>query len=80
MGKAKQLKIMIERPDSDEIPALGKNPENDDTFKARTPQTGKFLKAVDEDTDVDPGEVKDESDGMGLHDFLGKTNRANREE
>lgn len=71
---------MIERPESGEAPAPKEHLENDDYFKAQTPEAGKFLKAVDEDTDVDASEVKDESDGMGPHDFLGKTNRENRGE
>ena len=55
-------------------------PDNkEDLFKAQTPQPGKFLKAVDKETDVDPSEVEDASDGMGNDDFLGKTNLINRD-
>ncbi|RYF72869.1 MAG: hypothetical protein EOO39_11405 [Cytophagaceae bacterium] len=48
--------------------------------EARAPEPGHFLKSIDEDTDVDASEVDDESDGMGKHDFLGKTNLENRGE
>lgn len=51
----------------------------DDLFKAKAPQPGTYLKAEDEHTDLDPDEVKDESDGMAGDDFLGKTNLQNRE-
>ena len=71
---------MIEQPDSGQTHTPKKDPENDDSCKAQTPQAGKFLKVVDENTDVETGEVKDKSDGTGQHDFLGKTNRENREE
>jgi hypothetical protein len=41
---------------------------------------GTYLKAVNEDTDVDPSEIKDESDGMPMNDFLGRSNLRNRNE
>ena len=71
---------MTEKPESGETHVPRKDPENDDSFKAQTPQTGKFLKVVDEETDVDAEEVEDGSEGMTKPDFLGKSNRENREE
>ncbi len=56
---------MIERPKS------GQSPSDED------PKPGTFLKEVDEDTDVDAGEIHDESNGMKA-DFLGKSNLRNR--
>ena len=50
----------------------------DDLFKAKAPQPGTYLKAENEETDLDPDEIKDASDGMTKPDFLGKTNLENR--
>ncbi|MEZ0540404.1 hypothetical protein [Fibrella arboris] len=50
------------------------------SMEARAPEPGHFLKSIDEDTDVDASDVKDESDGMEKPDFLGKTNLENRGE
>jgi hypothetical protein len=58
---------MIERPES------GQSPSDED------PKPGTFLKEVDEDTDVDAGEIKDKSNGMEETDYLGKSNLRNRD-
>ncbi|MEZ0486955.1 hypothetical protein [Fibrella aquatica] len=60
-------------------PEAGEKPIVQST-EAQAPQPGHFLKSIDEDTDVDASEVKDESDGMEKADFLGKTNLENRDE
>ncbi len=57
---------MIERPNSEQ------SPSDED------PKPGTFLKEIDEDTDVDASEIKDESDGMPENDYLGKSNLRNR--
>lgn len=66
---------MNEQPNTE----AGESPIAQST-ELRPPKQGQFLKSEDEHTDFDASEVKDESDGMGEHDFLGKTNLENREE
>ena len=51
----------------------------DDLFTAKAPTPGTFLKAEDENADIDPDDVIDESDGLTKPDFLGKSNLENRE-
>ena len=58
-------------------PESGESPITQST-EARVPESGHFLKSIDEDTDVDADEIEDESDGMEKPDFLGKTNLENR--
>ena len=77
---------MIERPNSEQLPSdndpkPGESTPGESTPGESTPgesTPGTFLKEIDEDTDVDAGDVKDESDGMPENDFLGKSNLRNR--
>jgi hypothetical protein len=71
----KQRKIMDERPN----PEAGESTIAQST-KPHGPEPGRFLKSIDEHTDVDANEVEDESDGMERQDFMGTTNLENRGE
>ena len=66
---------MTQQPD----PEAGESPPAQSIVPHGQP-AGHFLKSVDEDTDVDASEVKDQSDGLENPDFMGKSNLENRYE